>query len=58
MVIPMFALLLPLWTRLLREEMKTGITIALAMDCLAAILLIILMRCGVSDDWVRKYRKE
>lgn len=57
MMIPMAALLAALWTRPLREGMKIGITTALAMLCLATILLMISMRYGISEDWARKHRR-
>ncbi|KAL8991596.1 MAG: hypothetical protein Q9169_007820 [Polycauliona sp. 2 TL-2023] len=57
MMIPMATLLSMLWTRPLQEGMKTGITITLALMCLATVLLLVLMRTGVSEKWARKLRK-
>ncbi|KAL8649550.1 MAG: hypothetical protein Q9226_005526 [Calogaya cf. arnoldii] len=57
MIIPMAALLAALWTRPLQEDMKTGITIALAMLCLATVLLMVSMRYGISEDWARNHRR-
>ncbi|KAI4222630.1 MAG: hypothetical protein LQ349_007597 [Xanthoria aureola] len=57
MMIALAALLAALWTRPLREGMKIGITMALAMICLAFTFILFSTRLWISEDWVRRHRR-
>ncbi|KAL8859001.1 MAG: hypothetical protein Q9178_004482 [Gyalolechia marmorata] len=52
-IIPTTALLAALWTRSLQEGIKVGVTIALALLFLVALLPMVLLRWGINNKWAR-----